>query len=444
MKTITQGYTDGVVTIRKFRRNDKFAMAEIANNEKVAVNLRDAFPSPYSVEDAQKFISMSLRQKPCQVFAIEFEGEYVGNIGLHPQEDVYRKTAELGYFIGEPWWGRGIATRAVNLICEYGFRELDVIKIFSGVFAFNTASQRVLEKCGFEREAVLRNAVIKNGQICDEIRYAKHFTPGDKAKAGNNSVKKQWYEELFENYGKKYDSEVFTSGTIGECDFLEKEFGYDKSLRILDIGCGTGRHAIEMTKRGYNVTGIDLSESQLKRASEKAAAEGLTITFMKHDARNLPFNSEFDAAIMLCEGGFPLMETDEMNYEILRSAARALKSSGKLIFTTLNGLFPLYHSVEQFHEEKSEEGKATYHSNTFDLMTFRDHNITELEDDDGRKKILNSNERYYVPSEITWLLKSLGFKTVDIFGAKLGAFSRGDKLTTEDFEMLVISGNAGP
>jgi hypothetical protein len=165
---------------------------------------------------------------------------------------------------------------------------------------------------------------------------------------------------------------------------------------------------------------------------------------MKHDARNLPFNSEFDAAIMLCEGGFPLMETDEMNYEILRSAARALKSSGKLIFTTLNGLFPLYHSVEQFQEEKSEEGNATYHSNTFDLMTFRDHNITELEDDDGRKKILNSNERYYVPSEITWLLKSLGFKTVDIFGAKLGAFSRGDKLTTEDFEMLVISGNAGP
>ncbi len=230
---------------------------------------------------------------------------------------------------------------------------------------------------------------------------------------------------------------------MGECDFLEKEFGYDKSLRILDIGCGTGRHAIELTKRGYNVTGIDLSESQLRRAAEKAAAEGLTITFMNHDARNLPFNSEFDAAIMLCEGGFPLMETDEMNFEILSSAARALKRPGKLIFTTLNGLFPLYHSVEQFHEEKSEEGKATYHSNTFDLMTFRDHNITELVDDDGRKKILNSNERYYVPSEITWLLKSLGFKTVDIFGAKLGAYSRGDKLTTEDFEMLVIASYKG-
>mgnify|MGYP000856639104 FL=1 len=166
-------YTDGIVTIRRFKRSDKVRMAEIANNEKVAANLRDAFPSPYTLEDAQKFISMCLRQEPYEVFAIEFEGEYVGNIGLHRQSDVYRKTAELGYFIGEPYWHRGITPRAVNLICEYGFRELDIIKIFSGVFSFNTPSQRVLEKCGFKLEAVLRAAVIKNGKICDEYRYAK-------------------------------------------------------------------------------------------------------------------------------------------------------------------------------------------------------------------------------------------------------------------------------
>ena len=166
-------FTDGIVTIRRFKRSDKVRMAEIANNEKVAANLRDAFPSPYTVEDAQKFISMCLRQEPYEVFAIEFEGEYVGNIGLHRQSDVYRKTAELGYFIGEPHWHRGITPRAVNLICEYGFRELDVIKIFSGVFSFNTASQRVLEKCGFTLEAVLKAAVIKNGKICDEYRYAR-------------------------------------------------------------------------------------------------------------------------------------------------------------------------------------------------------------------------------------------------------------------------------
>ena len=202
---------------------------------------------------------------------------------------------------------------------------------------------------------------------------------------------------------------------------------------------GTGRHSIELSKRGYNVTGIDLSESQIARAREKAENNQLKIDFLQCDARNLPFDNEFDVAIMLCEGGFPLMETDEMNFEILKNVAKSIKSPGKFIFTTLNGLFPLYHSVEEFCDSTSEKGNATYRSNTFDLMTFRDFNITEFEDDNGNKKTLDCNERYYVPSEITWLLKSLGFHKIEIFGAKLGAFSRNDKLTTEDFEMLVIA-----
>ncbi|MCL2301793.1 MAG: class I SAM-dependent methyltransferase [Lentimicrobiaceae bacterium] len=251
----------------------------------------------------------------------------------------------------------------------------------------------------------------------------------------------KWYESLFENYAEKYDNENFTQGTIGECDFIEKELQFNKSLKILDVGCGTGRHAIELSKRGYNVTGIDLSESQLKRAREKAKANNLFIDFQCQDARNMSFNSEFDVAIMLCEGGFPLMETDEMNYEILQSVAKALKPQAKFIFTTLNGLFPLYNSIEEFGASVTEEGNATYRNNTFDLMTFRDHNITEVEDDSGNKLMLECNERYYVPSEITWLLKSLGYKTIEIFGAKLGAFSRTHKLTTEDFEMLVVAKN---
>jgi 2-polyprenyl-3-methyl-5-hydroxy-6-metoxy-1,4-benzoquinol methylase len=250
---------------------------------------------------------------------------------------------------------------------------------------------------------------------------------------------KQWYESLFENYGKKYDNENFTQGTIGECDFIEKEIDFNKSQKIIDIGCGTGRHSIELAKRGYKVTGIDLSESQLVRAKEKAKAQNLQIDFQKHDARNLTFKNEYDLAIILCEGAFSLMETDEMNYEILRNATNSLKAASKLIFTTLNGLFPLFHSVEEFGASTTEEGNATYSKNTFDLMTFRDFNITIVEDDFGNKKELECNERYYVPSEITWLLKSLGFKKIDIYGAKLGAFSRNDKLKTEDFEMLVIA-----
>lgn len=250
---------------------------------------------------------------------------------------------------------------------------------------------------------------------------------------------RKWYELLFENHADKYDAENFTQGTLGECDFIEQEIGYDKSLKIIDVGCGTGRHSIELAKRGYKITGIDLAKSMLARAEEKAKRLNLKIDFQNYDARNLPFVRQFDVAIMICEGGFPLMETDEMNFAILRNVTRAIKDGGKFIFTTLNALFPLYHSVEKFCAGNTGNGNATYRSNTFDLMTFRDHNVTVFEDDTGTKKELKCDERYYVPSEITWLLKSLGYKTIDIFGAKLGAFSRNDSLTTEDFEMLVIS-----
>lgn len=252
-------------------------------------------------------------------------------------------------------------------------------------------------------------------------------------------MEKQWYESLFENYAEKYDKESFTQGTLGECDFIEREINYNQDLKILDVGCGTGRHAIELTKRGYQVTGIDLSVTQLAQARKKAQEAGLEINFQEQDARDLPFEAEFDLAIMLCEGGFPLMETDEMNFAILQNVSKALKEKGKFIFTTLNGLFPLFHSVEKFLAAEGAEGNATYHHNTFDLMTFRDHNITEIEDDSGKLMKLECNERYYVPSEISWLLKSLGYRQIDIFGAQLGAFSRKDKLTTKDYEMLVIA-----
>ncbi len=250
---------------------------------------------------------------------------------------------------------------------------------------------------------------------------------------------KKWYEQLFENYGRSYDNEIFTRGTLGECDFIEKEISYNKSLKILDIGCGTGRHAIELGKRGYHVTGVDLSESQLMRAGEKATEAGVDVKFLKMDARNLSFRNEFDLAIMICEGAFPLMETDEMNFEILKGAEKALRQGGKLIFTTLNGLFPLFHSVKDFHSAQHVEGTAAYSNHTFDLMTFRDHNITTFTDDSGNEMELSCNERYYVPSEITWLLKSLGFGIIEIYGAKLGEFSRDHMLTTEDFEMLVVA-----
>jgi hypothetical protein len=135
------------------------------------------------------------------------------------------------------------------------------------------------------------------------------------------------------------------------------------------------------------------------------------------------------------------METDEMNFEILKSVTKSLRprARAKFILTTLNGLFPLHNSVDDFFASAAQDGNSTCKNNTFDLMTFRCHDIVEFEDDSGNKKTLACNERFYVPSEITWHLKSLGYATIDIFGARLGAFSREHKLTVKDYEMLVVA-----
>ncbi|HBX49979.1 MAG: SAM-dependent methyltransferase [Bacteroidetes bacterium RIFOXYA12_FULL_35_11] len=248
---------------------------------------------------------------------------------------------------------------------------------------------------------------------------------------------KQWYEEIFENFADGYDREIFTQGTIGEVDFFEKEINFNKNYRILDIGCGTGRHSLELARRGYYVTGIDLSDSLLQKAQQIAEEEKLKVRFLKKDARRFSFEGKFDLVLMICEGAFPLMETDEMNYEILKNAADSLNPGGKIILTTLNGLFPLKQSVDKFINEKAEQGVSS--ESNFDMMTFRMYSTYETKDDAGNVKILKCNERYYMPSEISWLLHSTGFKQADIFGCKLGAFSRNDELTSEDFEMLIVA-----
>lgn len=248
---------------------------------------------------------------------------------------------------------------------------------------------------------------------------------------------KRWYEDLFTNYAATYDREAFVQGTAGECDFIEREIGADRAVRILDVGCGTGRHAVELARRGYRLAGVDLSPSQIERAREKAAAAGIEVDFRVADARDLDFRDEFGLVLMLCEGAFPLMDTDEENCAILRGAAKALKPGGKIILTTLNGLFPLVHSVKEFENENLVEGQSGEHS--FDLMTMRMTSTLKVYDDDGRERTLVCNERYYLPSEMTWLLKSVGFAEVAIHGARLGAFSRSDVLTPDDFEMLVIA-----
>jgi len=164
---------DGDLLLRELEETDLPLLVRYANNKKVSINLRDAFPNPYTFQDARNFLNLVKRQENGMIFAIEYQGVYTGNTGLVPGTDVYRKSAEIGYFIGEPFWNKGITTKAVTLLTEFGFRDMDFVRIHAGVFAYNKASQRVLEKCGYHLEGVFRNAVIKNGVMCDEMRYAK-------------------------------------------------------------------------------------------------------------------------------------------------------------------------------------------------------------------------------------------------------------------------------
>lgn len=246
---------------------------------------------------------------------------------------------------------------------------------------------------------------------------------------------KQWYEELFSNFAKKYDNEVFTKGTLQEVDFIEQEIAANKKISILDVGCGTGRHSIELAKRGHQVTGIDLSDNMLERARQKASESGVKVNYQQADARDFHFDEKFDMVIMLCEGGFSLMETDEMNFNILKNASACLNAKGKFIFTCLNALFPLYHSVKDL----IDEGTTGVHNGKFDIMQFREFSDYDVKDDDGKSMALKCNERYYAPSEIRFMLSLLGFTKIEIFGCGIGNFKRNRLLETNDYEMLVIA-----
>lgn len=159
------------ITLREFTHKDRDALVALANNLNIANNLRDGFPHPYTLENADKFIEDAQSWDPPRRFCIEKNGKYVGNIGLHPNSDIYRMNAEIGYFIGEPFWGQGIASQAVKMMVAYGFEHLNLHRIEAGVFSYNIASAKVLENAGFQFEGTAKESVFKNGKFGDELKY---------------------------------------------------------------------------------------------------------------------------------------------------------------------------------------------------------------------------------------------------------------------------------
>ncbi|MGE0079078.1 MAG: GNAT family N-acetyltransferase [Bacteroidales bacterium] len=160
-------------TLRPFRESDAESIAKYANNPNIAKNLTDAFPNPYGLEDAIRFLSMAIQnEEPYTLFAIEINGEACGSIGIFIQSDIHRKSAECGYWLAEPYWGQGIIPEAIKQIVDYSFHTFDIVRIYARPFSFNKKSQRVLEKAVFSHEATLKKACFKNGEFCDEMIYS--------------------------------------------------------------------------------------------------------------------------------------------------------------------------------------------------------------------------------------------------------------------------------
>lgn len=160
-------------TVRPWRMDDAESLARHANNRKVWIALRDLFPHPYTIEDAHIFLKSVTHSEPVTLFCIEANEAAVGGIGIHLGIDVHRHTAELGYWLGEEFWGRGIMTEAVAAFTDFCFEEFQLRRIYAEPFANNAASARVLEKAGFAFEGRRKNNVLKDGKLLDSVLYAR-------------------------------------------------------------------------------------------------------------------------------------------------------------------------------------------------------------------------------------------------------------------------------
>ena len=158
--------------IRSFRPEDAPALAKYGNNRAVWRNIWDQHPYPYTIADAEEWIAYAMQQEPEMIFAIASVDEVIGCIGMLPQGDVARLSAEVGYWLGEPFWNLGITTGALKTLTEYAFSELGLVRLYATVMEWNPASARVLEKAGYQYEGLLRKSAFKDGQIIDQWLYA--------------------------------------------------------------------------------------------------------------------------------------------------------------------------------------------------------------------------------------------------------------------------------
>jgi cyclopropane fatty-acyl-phospholipid synthase-like methyltransferase len=224
--------------------------------------------------------------------------------------------------------------------------------------------------------------------------------------------------------------EVFTKDTNNEVNFLVEEFQLQEGSSIIDIGCGTGRHSIELAKRGFNVTGIDISKGMLKQAEKTAKKENVEVKFIKADAVEFRSDEKFDAAVCLCEGAFALLGLDEdpreHDLKILKNTNSVLKQGAKFILTTLNGL----KMIRDYSQDDVKKG-------VFDPLTLTETHTMEYDSDIGTEKVIVKEKGYTAP-ELKYLLESSGFKVENIWGGTAGNWGR-RAIQLDEIEIMVVS-----
>ncbi len=231
-----------------------------------------------------------------------------------------------------------------------------------------------------------------------------------------------YYAEVGNFIKENYLEYIFTKGTVQEVDFLIEELNLAKGARILDIGCGAGRHSLELARRGFETVGVDISSGLIEVAKNVASKEKLNATFFIQDARKLEFTNEFDASICLCEGAFGLAGDEKGHRDILKGICQALRPNGTFVLTAISALLGIRNA-------KAE---------SFDPYTLTATFNETLKSPDGQSKKVTLYTTAFTYRELKWLLQDAGFKVVATYGCVAGEFTR-KPLTLDDIEIMMIT-----